>query len=194
MKKYTLKDYEKFCAEALICPPFEDDEQIEDWFETHKIHIITNGCMMELEYDADAVNEIEFGLKEIYDALYGSGEPTTGNTAIEDECDIIMTQAEFKEKLTEAFKTHMFMKDRNHHTVNELLYILEHDSRFNGMDFNITISTLNNNWMSIPCLDAFVDVKSRGVWFDDEAIEFEIDEFGDEQYNCITIYERKEVC
>ena len=105
MKKYTLKDYEKFCADALICPPFEDDEQIEYWFETHKIHIITNDCVMELEYDADAINEIEFGLKEIYEALYGSGEPTTGNTVVKKDCDTTMTQAEFKERLTEAFKS-----------------------------------------------------------------------------------------
>ena len=192
MKKYTLKDYERFCADALICPPFEDDEQIEYWFETHKIHIITNDCVMELEYDADAINEIEFGLKEIYEALYGSGEPTTGNTVVKKDCEVAMTQTEFKEKLTEAFKSHMFMKDRNHHTVNELLYVLEHDSRFDGVDFNITISTLNNNWMSIPCLDAFVSTQIRSMWFDDAKVEFEVDEFGEEQYNCITIYESEE--
>ena len=192
MKKYTLKEWEQFCKEALICPPFEDDEQIEYWFETHKIHIITNDCVMELEYDADAINEIEFGLKEIYEALYGSGEPTTGNTVVKKDCDIIMTQAEFKEKLSEAFKTHMFMKDRNYHTINELLYVLEHDSRFNGADFNINISRLNKAWWSIPCLDAFIDVATRGVWFNDEAIEFEVEEFDDMKFNCITVYEREE--
>lgn len=80
MKKYTLKDYKKFCDEALIMPPFEDDEQIDEWFETHKIHIIANDCMMELDYDADAINEIEFSLREIHEAILGSGEATTGNT------------------------------------------------------------------------------------------------------------------
>ena len=79
-KKYTLKDWEAFCKDALVMPPFEDDEQIEEWFDTHKIHITSNNCTMELEYDADAVNEIEFSLKEIYEAIYGSGKPTTGNT------------------------------------------------------------------------------------------------------------------
>ena len=80
MKKYTLKEWKEFCKDALIMPPFEDDEQVEEWFKTHKIHIATNNCVMELEYDADAVNEIEFSLREIYEAIHGSGKPTTGNT------------------------------------------------------------------------------------------------------------------
>lgn len=80
MKKYTLKDYKKFCEEALITPPFEDDEQIDEWFDMHKIQIIANGCMMELDYDADAINEIEFSLKEIHEAILGSGEAAIGNT------------------------------------------------------------------------------------------------------------------
>lgn len=80
MKKYTLKDYKKFCDEALIVPPFEDDEHINEWFDTHKIQIIANGCMMELDYDADAVNEIDFSLREIHRAILGDGEATTGNT------------------------------------------------------------------------------------------------------------------
>ena len=192
MKKYTLKDYKKFCDEALICPPFEDDEQIEYWFETHKIHIITNDCMMELEYDADAVNEIEFGLKEIYEALYGSGEPTTGNTVAKKDCDITMTQAEFKEKLVGAFKTHMFMKDRDKHTVNELLYVLEHDDAFKGQDFNVAIVSFNGDWLAIPTLEAFVNVDIRSMWFEDAKVEFEVEKFGEEQYNCITVYESEE--
>lgn len=79
-KKYTLENYKEFCKDALIMPPFEDDEQLEEWFDTHKVHIIANGCDMELEYDADAVNELEFSLGEIYEAIHGSGKPTTGNT------------------------------------------------------------------------------------------------------------------
>ena len=80
MKKYTLKEWEKFCKDALIIPPFEDDEQLDEWFDTHKIHITANNCVMELEYDADAVNEIEFSLREIYNAIHGDGTATTGNT------------------------------------------------------------------------------------------------------------------
>ena len=102
-----------------------------------------------------------------------------------------MTNVEFKAKLTEAFKTHMFMRDRDSHTINELLYVLEHHSGFNGEDFNISIKTLENRWWSIPCLDAFVSVQMRGMWFKDADVEFEVDEYGDEKYNCITVFECK---
>lgn len=101
-----------------------------------------------------------------------------------------MTNTEFKTKLAEAFKTHMFMSDRDYHTVNELLYVLEHDVRFGGEDFNISVRTESDNWLSIPTLEAFVDVKTRGVWFNDADVEFEIEEWGKEKFNCITIYER----
>ena len=104
-----------------------------------------------------------------------------------------MTQTEFKTKLTEAFKTHMFMKDRDYHTVNELLYVLEHDSRFDGEDFNISINLLGNHWRSIPTLEAFVDTITRGFLFNDADVEFEIEDCGEEKYNCITVYEREEV-
>ena len=80
LKKYTLENYKEFCEDALIMPPFEDDDQLEKWFDTHKVHIIANGCDMELEYDADTINEIEFSLKEIYEAILGDGTSTTGNT------------------------------------------------------------------------------------------------------------------
>lgn len=103
-----------------------------------------------------------------------------------------MTSAEFKAKLTEAFKTHMFMQDRGCHTVNELLYVLEHDNRFNGDDFNISIQTLENRWWCIPCLGAFVDTVTRAVWFNDADVEFEVEKCGKEKYNCITVYEREE--
>ena len=102
-----------------------------------------------------------------------------------------MTNAEFKTTLTEAFKTHMFMKDRDYHTVNELLYVLEHDSRFNGEDFNISICKLDGVWSCIPCLDAFVDIGGRSIWFNDASVEFEIEECEEEKYNCITVYERE---
>lgn len=103
-----------------------------------------------------------------------------------------MTSTEFRVTLMEAFKTHLFMKDRDYHTVNELLWVLEHDIRFNGEDFNISIKTLNGNWSSIPCLDAFVSIQYRAMWFNDVDVEFEVEECGDEKYNCITIYESEE--
>ena len=107
-----------------------------------------------------------------------------------------MTNVEFKEKLNEAFKSHSLMKNRNYHTVNELLYVLEHDDKFNGEDFNISIAKLDRSWWSIPGLDAFINVKTRSIWFNDDAVEFEIDEFESEgkmlKFNCITVYEREE--
>ena len=80
--------------------------------------------------------------------------------------------------------------------VNELLYILEHYDEFGGQDFNVSIAKLDGSWWSIPGLDAFVDIKTRGVWFNDDDIEFEIDEFPFEdkmlKVYCITVYEREE--
>ena len=80
MKKFTLENYQEFCDEALIMPPFEEDGDIETWFDNHKICISANDCVIELDYDADAVNGIDFALREIHEAILGSGEATTGNT------------------------------------------------------------------------------------------------------------------
>ena len=106
-----------------------------------------------------------------------------------------MTNVEFKEKLKWAFAYHSLMNGRNYHTVNELLYILEHYDEFSGRDFNVSVSKLDNGWMSIPGLDAFVDIKTRGIWFNDDDVEFEVDEFPYEdkilKINCITVYERE---
>ena len=100
-----------------------------------------------------------------------------------------MTNTEFKTKLAEAFKTHMFMKDRDFHTINELLYVLEHDERFGKEDFNISVKTVDNHWWSIPCLGAFVDVKTRGIWFNDSDVEFEIEECDGMKVNFITVHQ-----
>ena len=103
-----------------------------------------------------------------------------------------MTNQEFKTKLTQAFNTHMFMNKRDNHTVNELLYILKHDNAFKDMEFNVSISKLNGEWWSIPCMDAFVSIPILSVWFNDDNVEFEIEECDQEKYNCITVYESEE--
>lgn len=103
-----------------------------------------------------------------------------------------MTNAEFKTTLTKAFNTHMFMDKRDKHTVNELLYVLRHDDAFNGEDYNISICKKNGEWWSIPSLDVFVAIPILSVWFEDEGVEFEIEEFGEEKFNCITVYESEE--
>lgn len=78
MKKYTLKDYKEFCKKAFIMPPLDDEENLQEWFDTHKIHITANDCVMELEYDADAVSELECSLEEIYDIILGDGQELFG--------------------------------------------------------------------------------------------------------------------
>ena len=80
MKKYTLENYKEFCDEALICPPFEDEENWQKWIDSHKVQIIANDCVMELDYGADVINEIDFSLREIHNAIFGDGTATTGNT------------------------------------------------------------------------------------------------------------------
>lgn len=100
-----------------------------------------------------------------------------------------MTQNEFKAKLIEAFGFHVLMKKRNKHTVNELLYTLRYYDGFGGDDFNISIRRKNGEWWTIHSIDSFVSIPCLSVWFEDEYVEFEVEQIGDEQYNCITIYE-----
>ena len=89
MKKYTIEDYKEFCDNVLVAPPIEEfeDGTIDElqWYEENKIHIIIGKHDMEIDYLADAVNEIDYALREMYDAEFGDGEPTTGNTVKKDE-------------------------------------------------------------------------------------------------------------
>ena len=103
-----------------------------------------------------------------------------------------MTNAEFRTTLTKAFETHMFMNKRTKHTVNELLQVLRRHAEFGGKDYNISVCRKNGEWWSIPTLDAFVSIPALSLWFDNERVEFEIEEFDGEKYNCITIYESEE--
>ena len=104
-----------------------------------------------------------------------------------------MTNVEFNANLKKAFSTHMFMSKRDKHTINELLYVLEHDGAFKGQDFNIAIVGFNGDWLAIPTLEAFVNVDIRAMWFEDEKVECEVEQIGDAQFNCITIYESEGV-
>ena len=103
-----------------------------------------------------------------------------------------MTQNQFKENLKKAFNVHMFMNKRDNHTVNELMYILRYDNAFKDMEFNISISKFNGEWWTIPCMDTFVSIPILSVWFNDDEVEFEIEEYDEEKYNCITVYESEE--
>ena len=57
---------------------------------------------------------------------------------------------------------------------------------------NISICKKNGEWWSIPSLDVFVAIPILSVWFEDECVEFEVEEFGEEKFNCITVYESEE--
>lgn len=103
-----------------------------------------------------------------------------------------MTNVEFRTTLTKVFDTHMFMDKRGKHTVNELLYILRHDNAFKDKNYNISIHRKNGEWWAIPTLDAFVTTACLSIWFEDDRVEFEIEECFGEKYNCITIYESEE--
>lgn len=109
-----------------------------------------------------------------------------------------MTTIELRKLLTETFNGHMFMKDRDYHTVNELLHVLRYDEKLCGLErVNISVCTSEGKYICIPCLDAFVDIKTLGVWFEDISVEFETDEFEDEgealRFDNITVYEREVV-
>lgn len=105
-----------------------------------------------------------------------------------------MTQNEFRVRLKEFFGLHVLMNKRDKHTINELLYVLEHNDAFKDMDFNITIVKLDGGCYCIPSLDVFVCTQVRAMWFEDDKVEFEIEEWEIidglmAKTNCITIYE-----
>ena len=187
-KKYTIDQYDEFCNNALVMPPLDEfaEGSIDEaeWYKTHKIHITVGNHDMELDYHADNVTEIDSAIKVMYEMEMDFRE-------IKDDQED--GNAEFRTKLKEAFKTHMFMKDRDKHTVNELLHILRYDNAFKGEDFNISIQQLNGEWCTIPTLVSFVPTTYLSMWFEDAKVEFEVEECGEENFNCITIYESEGV-
>ena len=107
-----------------------------------------------------------------------------------------MNNEEFKSLLNEVFNTHMFMQDRDYHTINELMHCLRYDDRFKDFNFNISVITKNDEWWSIPTIDTFITLDTLGIWFDDDKIEYEQETMDNGGYlftwDCITIYEREE--
>ena len=100
-----------------------------------------------------------------------------------------MKNTEFKQKLKDAFDSSCLMKGRNRHTINELMHVLTYNEDVNKGNYNISIKRLDGCWTSIPCMDAFVDTGTRGIWFNDAEVEFEIDECEGEKYCCISVHE-----
>lgn len=107
-----------------------------------------------------------------------------------------MTNTEFKKLLEEVFEGHTLMKGRDYHTVNELLHVLRYNDKLRDLErVNINVIKANGNCLCIPHIEAFVDIKSLGIWFEDIAVEFEVEEFevDDEmlKFSNITVYERE---
>jgi hypothetical protein len=106
-----------------------------------------------------------------------------------------MTNVEFKALLKDVFANTHMMNGRSYHTVNELLHVLRYDSKLKCLKgVNITVNT-EERCTCITCLEAFVNLDTLGVWFDDNSIEFESDEFeydGEQmRFDNITVYERE---
>ena len=84
MVKYTIANAKEFCRDALTMPPIDEFESGEldeaEWYEDHKIHIIIGNHEMELEYNADNVNELDDAINEMYDVEMDIKSATTGNT------------------------------------------------------------------------------------------------------------------
>jgi hypothetical protein len=100
-----------------------------------------------------------------------------------------MTSIEFQEKLKEVFVSHCFSFGRDQHTINELMHVLTYDKEFSKGNWNISIRRLDYSWTSIPCMDAFVNVGTRGIWFNDADVEYEVDECEGIKFDCVTVYE-----
>ena len=108
-----------------------------------------------------------------------------------------MTNVEFRKLLTEVFEGHTLMKGRDYHTVNELLHVLRYDDRLRDMErVCVSITKADGSCLCIPCLEAFVDVESLGIWFEDISVEFEIDKFPDDDgemltFRTVVVYEKE---
>jgi hypothetical protein len=164
MKKYTLANYKEFCEKALICPPFEDEENWQKWIDEHKIQIIANDCIMELDYDADAINEIEFSLREIYNAIFGDGTATTGNTIGSE-----YRNATWKDILRFS------VLNQCYNTSNSLKYCVQDCiSRFSRAEFEKTIKAINEQTSINDELEVnFFKLDTKDLWkiFDEEERE-----------------------
>ena len=105
-----------------------------------------------------------------------------------------MTNEKFRELLQKVFAKHMFMKDRNYHSINELLYCMRDDLELYDYNFNISIQRTNGEFVCIPTIHAFVNLDTLGIWFNDDEVEYEKEDVdcGDASvtFDCITIYEK----
>lgn len=84
MKKYTINEAKEFCQTALEMPPIEQFEsgEIDEalWFDEHRIRIAVGDHEIELDYNADNVNELDGAIMEMYEVEADLRYATTGNT------------------------------------------------------------------------------------------------------------------
>ena len=100
---------------------------------------------------------------------------------------------EFQLKVYEALQLSGLPEaDRDNHTLNELLFVLNFSSNFKDMNINISIKTQDDNWICVPTIDSFVPVRYRDFHFNISDIEYERETVGEEFYDNITIYESEE--
>ena len=157
-KKYTLENYEEFCKNALVCPPieeFEDGSIDEDkWYKEHNIHIVVGNHDIELWYGADNVNEIEYALKEMYEAEH-DGPPTTGNTIGSE-----YRNATWKDILR------FYVLDQCYNTSNSLAYwVHECIYHFSKEDFNKTMKTIDEQTSINDELEVnFFKLDTKDLW------------------------------
>lgn len=101
-----------------------------------------------------------------------------------------MTNAEFRKLLTGVFDSYRFMKNRDYHTVNELLHVLRYEEKLSDLErVGINVIKKDGTCLCIPHREAFVDVATLGIWFADISVEIDFDEFevDDEMLEFITI-------
>lgn len=138
-KKYTLSEREGFFKEALVPPAYTDDDKFDQWCEKNSIYIVAQAGVMELPYDADVVNEIDFSLKEMHRAIHGDGTATTGNTKGSE-----YPNATWKQFLIATVITLFDSKDLTNYDYHKAVqYTIHH---FGEKYFKLTIEYIDKNW------------------------------------------------
>ena len=84
-KDYTLVDKDKFIndVEDDIFKALDEDD--EEWFDNNLIIISVGDKAIHLDNNADAWNEVDLALREIYEVEFENRMATTGNTNITSE-------------------------------------------------------------------------------------------------------------
>ena len=83
-----------------------------------------------------------------------------------------MTNEEFERWLRNEFNKHPLIARHIPHTLNELVYVLRESHT--GTNYDISFKNPNDiGWTCIPCLDAFIPVRTLALTIDNIAYEAE---------------------